>query len=621
MNVKKAERCPGKEMFLKSTKSVKGDSLNRLVSRRARQLLEKKLELLRDVKERAKKEKEIDCFFEKISGTANFLPAKFLNDGALCADAVCRVVIRDNDIISGYGTGFLVAPGLVMTNHHVLSSRDNAEQSVLEFGYEEGENLNRVALEPDRFFLADEGLDFAIVACDREKTEKIRPIPLLRNPATVSTPERVNIIQHPRGRKKEVALQENKVTAIMDRVIHYKTDTEPGSSGSPVFNNQWELVALHHAGFVQDGREVTNEGIRISAIVAYLLRLYRDEAYFSDEMVELICSITDSSPYLGFFDIYGVEDSRHIEIEKPDFKGVEDFGDVGFWNIEHFNNSIKNKRVEDVAEVISRLSMDVLGLTEVESGALERLKSALAKRGDSMDYVLFDTNGRQDIAILYDTDTTSVNDRGDIAEKFRDKLNSRTQTGKTAFPRWPLFAECTIRDEASENDVKFMMIVVHLKAFGDAQSRARRRLASKILAEIIEEIRDTEGLSIVLGGDFNERLNNDILNPLKDSPDLFAMTADDSVNSAISYVGSRHRSLIDHIIVSRDVAIEPVSGDDAVIVRLDISAADFAKTVSDHVPVVFRMVLRSDPLDIEPAEDSTKIGIPSDASYLTLKFN
>ncbi len=92
------------------------------------------------------------------------------------------------------------------------------------------------------------------------------------------TSEYVNIIQHPRGRPKEVALQDNQVVKVDNVVVQYSCDTEPGSSGSPVFNNQWQLVALHHASVVADGRHgrrspgspanarFLNEGIRLSAM-------------------------------------------------------------------------------------------------------------------------------------------------------------------------------------------------------------------------------------------------------------------------------------------------------------------------------------------------------------------
>ena len=73
-----------------------------------------------------------------------------------------------------------------------------------------------------------------------------------------------------RPRRKEIALHDNNVTYVYDRVIRYNTDTEGGSSGSPVFNDQWQLCALHHAGWKNADGSATNEGIRISAICDYL---------------------------------------------------------------------------------------------------------------------------------------------------------------------------------------------------------------------------------------------------------------------------------------------------------------------------------------------------------------
>jgi V8-like Glu-specific endopeptidase len=83
--------------------------------------------------------------------------------------------------------------------------------------------------------------------------------------------QHVNIIQHPRGRRKEVSLQKNTITNVYQNRIRYTTDTEPGSSGSIVCNNAWDLIAIHHAGGLnQNGVWINNEGMRIDKIVANL---------------------------------------------------------------------------------------------------------------------------------------------------------------------------------------------------------------------------------------------------------------------------------------------------------------------------------------------------------------
>ena len=605
--------CPGKELFVERASDLPASEYQRLVEARARRLVGWRGTETGTESTRKKLEGDIKTMFEKIHKGQDFLPAHFLSRGDARSQAVCRI-----STATSLGTGFLIAPGVLMTNNHVLSTPQEAEGSSAQFDFEEGEQTRAVAIRPRELFITDEELDFTIVACGQEGLDGIEPVRLLRNPETATRDERVNIIQHPRGRPKEIAIHDNRVVRVQDLVLRYRTDTEPGSSGSPVFNNEWELVALHHAGVLQSDGSAENEGIRVSAIVAHLLDLSRGGGR-RESFRRVLDRVTDTSPSLGFFDIHGVADSA-LEVQTDFFKGSPDFADVGFWNIEHFNRTVPDARVQDVAAVLAQLSMDAIGLTEVEEPALDRLVDEMAAAGANVGFESINVSGRQDLAVLFDRNTTEVKLRDDLVDQFQEQLSATIPNGKRAFPRRPLFAECTIGDD--DGQVKFLMVVVHLKAFGDDESRARRRLAAGKLAEIIAAVRDGEGLQVVLGGDFNERIDTDVLGSLKDSPDLFSLTVDDASRDAISFVGNSHRSLIDHVIVSNDVKLGEIAGDDAAIVRLDMSAADFPDSVSDHVPVVLRVVLRDEGVDMSGAGngEGVSVAVPQGASTLDLRF-
>lgn len=600
-------------------KDLTDEQFRLLVAHRARQILNEPVPVPETDTERRKVEERIKTEMEKVHLRRNFLPVRFLKDGVERGQAVCRIVTKDS-----LGTGFLVGPGLLMTNNHVLEAVETARGSIAEFGLDDGASVPiTAALLPEQFFITNRELDFTIVACDPSPLGGIRPIPLRRSPVTVTRFDLVNIIQHPSGRPKEVALQENEVTRVQDRLIHYRTDTEPGSSGSPVFNNDWDLVALHHSGRRNPGGTAENEGIRISAILAHLIA--RGQTSVREVLGRDDGGLLDTSPYLGFFDVQGVVPNDIHEVEVPDFRGSGQFADIGFWNIEHFREDVSESRLATVADVVSHLAMDVMGLVEVERGALERLTQALRRKGLSTEFELLDTPGRQDLAVLYDRETTRVLLRKDLAARYDAKLKARTRSGRTAFPRQPLFASCTIHGEDNLDEQRFLLILVHLKAFGDAQSVARRRLAAEKLAEIVCDLREIEGLPVVIGGDFNEELTTDVLRPLTGAPDLLALTADDAKDGAISYVGNSHRSLIDHVVVSGDAHLGEISGDDVAIVRLDRTVRDFSDKVSDHVPIVFRMVYRNQAIQVKPeaAEEigeGIEIPLPNGSRALRLAF-
>ena len=87
----------------------------------------------------------------------------------------------------------------------------------------------------------------------------------------------VRVIGHPSGRGLSISV--NQLLDHETPKLHYRTATEGGSSGSPVFNQDWRLIGLHHAGGDavpklngQTGTYQANEGIWIRAIAERLTR-------------------------------------------------------------------------------------------------------------------------------------------------------------------------------------------------------------------------------------------------------------------------------------------------------------------------------------------------------------
>jgi hypothetical protein len=77
------------------------------------------------------------------------------------------------------------------------------------------------------------------------------------------------IAQHPDGKPLKLAVDTESVIEVnaSQNRVRYATNTEAGSSGSPVFDLDWNLVALHHFGDPAYNRPPAyNQGVPIDKI-------------------------------------------------------------------------------------------------------------------------------------------------------------------------------------------------------------------------------------------------------------------------------------------------------------------------------------------------------------------
>jgi endonuclease G len=88
--------------------------------------------------------------FERVIGESDLTSVNYLDRGRRAAAAVCRLRIPAEGG-EWYGTGFLVGPRLLLTNHHVLGNVNEASQAETEFGYEH--DVDGVLKEPIQFNL------------------------------------------------------------------------------------------------------------------------------------------------------------------------------------------------------------------------------------------------------------------------------------------------------------------------------------------------------------------------------------------------------------------------------------------------------------------------------------
>lgn len=180
----------------------------------------------------------------------------FLSRGIDQAASVCRIEIEGQGAI---GTGFLVSRDLLLTNYHVFEDgglTENLSQWRLNFG----RMTSAIGTETtgQTFRLADSSimhssstdkLDYVLLRVESAilETKAIRPVDYIQKSPQKGTG--IHVLQHPDGEAMKIVFGTNGITGVCEDygLIQYISQTSTGSSGSPCFNDDWQLVALHHA--------------------------------------------------------------------------------------------------------------------------------------------------------------------------------------------------------------------------------------------------------------------------------------------------------------------------------------------------------------------------------------
>ena len=235
---------------------------------------------------------------EKIFGDDRMVTLQWYEEGLQRTKAIARVERLNG---KGHGTGWLVRAAdffpadtpidgevpelLLLTNAHVINADGSGGALAPDAARANVQGLGQ-RVDCDRIVWSSppDKLDATFVTLKARPDTS--PVPLFEKKVRFTEPaSRVYIIGHPGGRDLELSLHDNLLLGCDDVKLHYRTPTEGGSSGSPVFEAEdWRAIGLHHAGGTferLDGKQPpydANEGISIRAIKARIAASPRGDA-------------------------------------------------------------------------------------------------------------------------------------------------------------------------------------------------------------------------------------------------------------------------------------------------------------------------------------------------------
>lgn len=186
------------------------------------------------------------------------------NFKALAArNAVGRIESPKGQVI---GTGVLIGKNLLLTCNHIFS-KSQVQEAWVRFNYTFGSySLDSEVFELDLdTAIRSNQLDYALLKVKGEPRQRITNC----INAILDSSQEIRLIHHPRGQHIVISGL-GQIVQVGDDYIDHNISTDEGSSGAPIFNRDWQLVAIHRGnlGIGRAGRSLeagTTSGVPLRA--------------------------------------------------------------------------------------------------------------------------------------------------------------------------------------------------------------------------------------------------------------------------------------------------------------------------------------------------------------------
>lgn len=262
---------------------------------------------------------------------------------------------------------------------------------------------------------------------------------------------------------------------------------------------------------------------------------------------------------------------------------------IAGWNLGGFE-PIPPARVERLARAIHNMSPHLMALSEVNPDVevLDGLLERLEQMGDSYDYVVFEENPEQNVALLFKSSVTVTD----------DELIDGSDGGNPQL-RKALGARVRIRN------FDFFVVALHPKAGRQASDRQTRTTQARAVADWIRSKTQGAEKDVLVIGDYN-------MIPGQDAVNFSAMSPGPNNNEYLGYVSdalagrTSHISgcdpltgnLLDGFAVARAHTRELLAGSIRIVGFSDpifrqpggapMNCRNYRGFISDHFPLVAR---------------------------------